>query len=98
MPPNAWETAMPKLSDFAPGGRLHCGSPVHPAHVSKDTMYFLEMKDGFFVFACKLCTEIQRRPQMHVISHSKSAVKIYQNTRRAEHIDRDNQGKIVSFR
>lgn len=89
---------MAKMSDYAPGNRLHCGSEHHPKHASKDTMYFLEEKNGFFVFACRLCTEILRQPQIHVISRSNNAIAIYKNTRKAEFIDRDNRGKITSFR
>lgn len=86
------------MSELAPGNRLHCGSEHHPKHANRDTMFFLEQKDGFFVFACRLCTEITRRPQIHVISQSQSAIAIYKNTRKAEHIDRDNKGAIISFR
>lgn len=86
------------MRDFAPNHRLQCGSPAHPKGVSTDTMYFLEERNGFFVFACRLCTELLRRPQIHVISLSHGAVRIYKNTRKAAVIDRDNQGKIVSFR
>ena len=89
---------MAKMSDFAPGGRLHCGSEHHPKHLSRDTMFFLEEKNGFFVFACKLCTEILRHPQIHVISRDNDAIHIYKNTRKAEFIDRDRAGKINSFR
>jgi len=87
-----------KMSSLAPGGRLHCHSEHHPKNLSRDTMYFLEEKQGCFVFACKLCTEITRHPQIHAIMQSHSAVNIYKNTRKAAFIDRDTQGKIVSFR
>jgi len=89
---------MARISDFAPNGRLQCGSEHHPKHLSRDTMYFLEEKGGFFVFACRLCTEILRQPQIHVIARSQNAVHIYKHTRKAEYIDRDNRGKIISFR
>jgi hypothetical protein len=89
---------MAKMSELAPGGHLHCGSPAHPAHLSRDTMYFLEEKNGFFCFGCRPCTEIQRRPQIHVIAKSYGALKIYNNTRKAALIDRDSEGHIVSFR
>lgn len=88
---------MARMSDYAPGGRLMCASEHHPKNVSRDTMYFLEEKNGFFVFACRLCTEILRRPQIHVISRSNHAVFIYRNTRKAEYIDRNNRGQITSF-
>lgn len=89
---------MAAISDFLINGRLQCGSQTHPPNWSRDTMYFLIEKDGFFVFGCKACTELMRRPQIHVVSISQNAVKIYKRTRKAEHIDRDNRGKIVSFR
>jgi hypothetical protein len=89
---------MARMSEMAPGGQLHCGSPSHPAHLSRDTMFFLEQKEGFFCFGCRVCTEVNRRPQLHVIAKSHGALKIFKNTRKAAHIDRDNQGHIVSFR
>jgi hypothetical protein len=89
---------MAKMSEMAPGGHLHCNSPAHPEHASRDSMLFLEEKDGFFCFGCKLCTELQRKPQLHVVSKSHGAMKIYKNTRKAATIDRDKQGNIVSFR
>lgn len=89
---------MARMKDFAPGNRLHCGSENHPKHLSRDTMYFLEMKNGFFVFGCKLCTELTRKPQIHVIAENHNAQEIYKNTRKADHIDRDDKGRIVSFR
>lgn len=89
---------MPKMSEMAPGGRLQCGSPHHPAHVSTDTMYFLEQRSGFFTFGCKLCTELHRTPQLHVVAESHGARHILKQTRKAAHIDRDNKGRIVSFR
>ena len=89
---------MAKMTDYLDNGRLQCGSEHHPKNLSRDTMYFLNERDGFFVFACKLCTELLRRPQIHVISRSHNAVRIYQRTRKAEYIDRDSRGKITSFR
>jgi hypothetical protein len=86
------------MSDMAPGGKLHCGSPAHPEHLSRDSMFFLEEKNGFFCFGCRVCTEINRRPQLHVIAKSQGALKIHKETRKAAHIDRDNKGRIVSFR
>jgi hypothetical protein len=61
-------------------------------------MYFLEERNGCFVFACKLCTEITRHPQIHAIMRSQNAIHVYKNTRKAEFLDRDHQGKLVSFR
>lgn len=89
---------MAQMSEMAPGGRLHCGSPQHPAHMSRDTMYFLEEKGGFFCFGCRVCTEISQRLQLHVIAKSHGAVRIHKQTRKAAHIDRDSQGRIKSFR
>lgn len=89
---------MARISDFAPAGRLLCFAQMHPKNLSRDTMFFLEEKGGFFVFGCSLCTELQRRPQIHVISKSQQGLRIYKHTRKAEKIDRDNSGKIVSFR
>lgn len=88
---------MAKMSDLAPDGRLHCGSENHPAHLSRDTMYFLEEKGGFYVFACRLCTEIRRQLQIHVVSKSMGAERIQKRTRKAHTIDRDSRGKILSF-
>jgi hypothetical protein len=87
-----------KMADVAPGNRLHCGSEALPFGMSRDTMYFLEQRNGYFVFACKLCTEIQRRPQIHVVSAAYNGREIYRNARKADFVDRDNQGRIVSFR
>jgi hypothetical protein len=87
-----------QLSDMAPGGRLHCRSEHHPKSVSTDTMLFLAEQNGFFVYGCKLCTEILREPQIHVIGPGKLTMKIYENTRKATQIDRDSQGRITSFR
>jgi hypothetical protein len=89
---------MGQMSEMAPGGRLHCGSPDHPQHLNRDSMYFLEEKNGFFAFGCRVCTEIHRHIQLHVIAKSHGAVKIFNNTRKAAHIDRDKQGRIISFR
>lgn len=89
---------MAQISDFLMNGRLQCGAQSHPNHFSRDTMYFLTEKDGFFVFGCRLCTEIHRRPQIHVIARSQKAVRIYQGTRKAAHVDRDSRGQITSFR
>lgn len=89
---------MARMSDYAPGNRLHCGSEHHPKNVSTDTMYFLEENNGLFIFACKLCTELTRRPQIHAIMNTHNAVNIYKNTRKAASIDRDNRGRIISFK
>jgi hypothetical protein len=89
---------MARMSELAPGGRLQCGSPSHPAHLSKDTMYFLAVEKGFFVFGCRVCTEIHKTPQLHVVAATHGGRTIYKNTRKAEHIDRDSQGRITSFR
>lgn len=89
---------MSQMSDFAPGGRLHCGSQHHPKNVSTDTMYFLEERNGIFVFGCKLCTELTRQPQIHAIMRSHNGVEIYKNTRKADKIDRNEKGQIISFR
>lgn len=89
---------MAKMSDMAPGGRLHCASPEHPENMSRDTMYFLELQGEMFCFGCKLCTEIKRSLQLHVIARDRGGIHIYQNTRKAENIDRDKKGNITSFR
>lgn len=89
---------MARITDFIMNGRLQCWSHTHPLGWSRDTMLFLTEKDGFFVFGCRVCTELQRRPQLHVIARSQKAIPIYKNTRKAEHIDRDNRGQIVTFR
>jgi hypothetical protein len=89
---------MARMSEMAPGGRLQCGSPSHPQHMSHDTMYFLEQKNGFFVFGCRVCTEINRQPQLHVVAATHGGSNIYKRTRKAEHIDRDSKGRITSFR
>jgi Zn-finger protein len=89
---------MARMSEMAPGGRLHCGSPDHPAHMTRDTMYFLQEQNGFFVFGCRVCTEIHQQPQLHVVAASHGGRKIYKNTRKADHIDRNEQGRITSFR
>jgi hypothetical protein len=89
---------MAAITDFTVNGRLQCGAQTHPQGWSRDTMFFLVEKDGFFVFGCKVCTELQRRPQIHVIARCQKAVPIYKNTRKAEKIDRDHRGQITSFR
>lgn len=86
------------MSEMAPGGRLQCASLNHPRGSSTDTMFFLEENNGFFCFACRLCTETFRKPQLHVIAKSSGAVLIHKNTRKAASIDRDASGRIVSFR
>jgi hypothetical protein len=92
------EGLMAQMSDYAPGNRLHCGSEHHPKNLSRDTMYFIEENQGLFIFACKLCTEIRRTMQIHAIMKNHNAVEIYRNTRKATSIDRDNRGRIVSFK
>jgi hypothetical protein len=89
---------MARMSEMAPGGRLMCGSPNHPAHLTRDTMYYLEQKNGFFCFGCRVCTEIHQQLQLHVVAATHGGAKIYKNTRKAGHIDRDSQGRITSFR
>ena len=89
---------MARISDFTVNDRLQCGSHSHPHGWSRDTMLFLTEKDGFFVFGCKICTELQRRPQLHIIARCQRALPIYKNTRKAEYIDRDHRGEITSFR
>lgn len=89
---------MAQIKDFLVNGRLQCGSDFHPPHLSRDTMYFLTTQNGFLVFGCKLCTELSRRPQIHVLSPGPATLQIYKRTRKAEHIDRDSRGKITSFR
>lgn len=89
---------MARMKDMAPGGRLQCGSPAHPAHLSRDTMYFLQEQQGFFVFGCRVCTEINQQAQLHVVAATHGGRQIYKNTRKAEHIDRDTKGNVTSFR
>jgi hypothetical protein len=89
---------MARMSEMAPGGRLHCGSPSHPGHMTRDTMCFLQEQNGFFVFGCRVCTEINQQPQLHVVAATHGGRKIYKNTRKAAHIDRDAKGNITSFR
>jgi len=90
---------MAHISESTINDVLQCGSVNHPAHLSRDTMYFLQAKDGFMAFGCKVCTEITGQPQMHILTVNDDARRIHARTRKAEHIERDpNTSRIVSFR
>lgn len=89
---------MSKMDEYLAEGRLQCGSVNHPPSASRDTMYFLNEKNGFLCFGCKLCTEITRQPQLHILADNRDTRAIYSQTRKAEHIERDQQGNILSFR
>ncbi len=89
---------MATIAEYVVDGRLQCGSVNHPPGQTTDTMYFLSEKDGYFCFGCRLCTEITRQPQLHILADSRETRSIFSQTRKAEHIERDGQSRIVSFR
>lgn len=89
---------MAKIDEYLVDGRLQCGSVNHPPNASRDTMFFLTEKNGFFAFGCKTCTEITRKPQLHILADNRDTRAIYSQTRKAEHIERDKSGNILSFR
>lgn len=89
---------MANIAEYVEDGRLQCGSVNHPPSITKDTIYFLSEKDGYFCFGCRVCTEVTQHPQLHILADSRDTRSIYSQTRKAEHIERDGKGKIVSFR
>jgi len=89
---------MAHIGEYLHDGRLQCGGVNHPQGQSRDTMYFLEKNGGFMAFGCKICTEIHRTPQLHFLAASKENTKILSKTRKAEKIERNEHGTIISFR
>lgn len=89
---------MAHINDYTLDGVLQCGGVNHPASMPKDTMYFLEERRGIMAFGCRVCTEVHGKPQLHFLQANKDSIKIMQNTRKAEHIERNQHGTIVSFR
>lgn len=89
---------MASISEFVEDGRLQCGSVNHPPGQTRDTMFFLTEKNGMFCFGCNVCTELTRKPQLHILADSRETRAIHSQTRKARHIERDKQGNIVSFR
>lgn len=89
---------MPHILDSTVDGVLQCESVNHPPSAGRDTMYFLEANGGFLAFGCKLCTEIQHSPQLHFMAANKDAETIFMKTRKAEKIERNEHGTIISFR
>jgi hypothetical protein len=89
---------MAQIGEYLENGVLQCKSVNHPPSMTTDTMYFLEEKNGFLAFGCRVCTELTKQPQLHILAVNKASKAIYQQTRKAEHIERNDQGKIVSFR
>lgn len=87
---------MPTILENTEDGKLLCQSVNHPPHLSRDTMYFLEEKNGFMVFGCQLCTELTGQPQLHFLTVNRDSKFIYSRTRKAEHIERSNG--ILNFR